>query len=394
MKKKILSLALALTMCLGLTVPAFAAESEWKLEVPGKSNAQVFVGKKTFTFRDCGFYDYDMITHEQVFYKEDDRQWTVENVCVLAKGDTAVFTYTYKPQESTGQGAFSGSGISSPVFQMIAWSDPDGDGVYDKRLIKERDLDNYDYAEDGYCDLLPEDRYEVLPAGFDAKNNPTVVAWQYQSSWSERGGVDEEQNYEEVRLSADRLLELFGPNTLVGIYEGDLYISDPAEMDWFILVEGNVQPTTPTEPEKPVEPEVKTANPTNDKLEVNGAAQNPTVYKIGGSNYFKIRDVAAVLNGTEKQFAVGYSGGKVTVTSGQPYEATGKELAGAPAAAKEASPSKDAIVIDGVETSLTVYKIGGSNYFKLRDLGKALNFYVGWEAGRGVYIETDKPYSK
>ncbi len=159
-----------------------------------------------------------------------------------------------------------------------------------------------------------------------------------------------------------------------------------------IPVEPDPEPTTPVQPQQPAAETI--ANPTNDKLEVNGAAQNPTVYKIGGSNYFKIRDVAAVLNGTGKQFAVGYSGGKVTVTSGQPYEATGKELAGAPAAAKEASPSNDAIVIDGVETSLTVYKIGGSNYFKLRDLGKALNFYVGWEAGQGVYIETDKPYSK
>ena len=156
------------------------------------------------------------------------------------------------------------------------------------------------------------------------------------------------------------------------------------------------QPTTPTEPTTPAQPEkpagTKTANPTNDKLEVNGAAQNPTVYKIGGSNYFKIRDVAAVLNGTEKQFAVGYSGGKVTVTSGQPYEATGKELAGAPAAAKDASPSNDAIVIDGVETSLTVYKIGGSNYFKLRDLGKALDFNVGYSGGQ-VTIDTSKSYS-
>ena len=40
------------------------------------------------------------------------------------------------------------------------------------------------------------------------------------------------------------------------------------------------------------------------------------------------------------------------------------------------------------------YKINGSNYFKLRDLGKALDFYVGWSADRGVYIETDKPYSE
>ena len=173
------------------------------------------------------------------------------------------------------------------------------------------------------------------------------------------------------------------------------YVISKAYMD-MLIAEGfavkmtPVQPTTPIEPEKPAE--VKTANPTNDKLVVNGAKRTPTVYKIGGSNYFQIRDVAAVLNGTEKQFSVGYSGGKVTVTSGQPYEATGKELAGAPAAAKNASPSKDAIVIDGVETSLTVYKIGGSNYFKLRDLGKALDFNVGYSGGQ-VTIDTSKSYS-
>ena len=132
----------------------------------------------------------------------------------------------------------------------------------------------------------------------------------------------------------------------------------------------------------------ETANPTNDKLTVDGVEQTPTVYKIGGSNYFKIRDVAAVLNGTEKQFSVGYSNGKVTVTSGQPYEATGKELAGAPSESRTASRSSDSIIIDGTEASLTVYKIGGSNYFKLRDLGKALDFQVDWAAGQGVMIET------
>ena len=381
MKKKTLSLTLALALCLGLTVPAFAAESKWKLEVPGKSNAQVFVGKKTFTLRDCGFYDYDPTIDETVFYKEDDRQWTVENVCVLAKGDTAVLTYTYKPKESTDDQLIYGSSYSGEDFNLTAWSDPDGDGVYDKRTIEINysDEDDYSNGQKGYADLLPENGYKALPIGSIWTGNP----------WSAYVSCDEEGRHE-VRLSADRVLELFGPNTLVGILNSNISTSDTAEMDWFILVEGNTTPTTPTEPEKPAD--TKTANPTNDKLEVNGAAQNPTVYKIGGSNYFKIRDVAAVLNGTEKQFAVGYSGGKVTVTSGQPYEVTGKELAGAPAAAKEASPSNDAIVIDGVETSLTVYKIGGSNYFKLRDLGKALDFNVGYSGGQ-VTIDTSKSYS-
>ncbi len=155
---------------------------------------------------------------------------------------------------------------------------------------------------------------------------------------------------------------------------------------------GSTTPITPEQPEKPAEAK---AMPTNDKLTCDGEPQNATVYKIGSSNYFKIRDLAAILNGTEKQFSVGYDGAAkaVTATSGQPYESTGKELAGAAAGGERtAQVSNDAIYINGEEAKVSVYKIGGSNYFKLRDLGKALDFYVGYEAGKGMYIETDKSY--
>lgn len=153
--------------------------------------------------------------------------------------------------------------------------------------------------------------------------------------------------------------------------------------------------TTPDQPTKPAKPE--TASPTNDKLEVNGTAANPTVYKIGGSNYFKIRDVAALLNGTEKQFAVGYDGAlsSVTATTGQGYDKQAGDLAGAATGGNQtAAVSNDAIYVDGQKVEAEVYKINGSNYFKLRDLGRALNFYVGWSAERGMYIETDKPYAE
>ena len=156
--------------------------------------------------------------------------------------------------------------------------------------------------------------------------------------------------------------------------------------------------TAPVQPEQPQQPAAETvAAPTNDKLTVNGTAANPTVYKINGSNYFKIRDVAALLNGTEKQFAVGYDGGKnaVTATTGQGYAKQAGDLAGAPSGGSQsAEASNDAIYVNGEKITAEVYKIGGSNYFKLRDLGKALNFYVGWSADRGMYIETDKPYSE
>ncbi len=143
------------------------------------------------------------------------------------------------------------------------------------------------------------------------------------------------------------------------------------------------------------QPSLKTANPSNDKLTVNGAEATPTVYNIDNSNYFKIRDVAALLNGTEKQFSVGYDGEKqsVTATTGQGYDKLPTDLAGAPAGAGEAKASGDAIYVNGAKITPEVYNINGNNYFKLRDLGEALDFYIGWSLERGVYIETDKPYA-
>jgi len=176
----------------------------------------------------------------------------------------------------------------------------------------------------------------------------------------------------------------------LGIYLDEWYgIAWMCESDYAKLV--------PLDNGQPQQPAGTTASPTNDKLEVNGNAADPTVYKIGDSNYFKIRDVAALLNGTEKQFAVGYDGSKnaVTATTGQGYDKQSGDLTGAPAGGSQtADPSNDAIYVNGEKIAVEVYKINGSNYFKLRDLGKALDFYVGWSADRGMYIETNKAYSE
>ena len=103
-----------------------------------------------------------------------------------------------------------------------------------------------------------------------------------------------------------------------------------------------------------------------------------------------------MLNGTEKQFSVGYDGTKnaVTATTGESYDMQSGDLEGPAKGGRSAAASNDAIYVNGEKITAEVYKINGSNYFKLRDLGRALDFYVGWSADRGMYIETGKPYSE
>lgn len=144
----------------------------------------------------------------------------------------------------------------------------------------------------------------------------------------------------------------------------------------------------------PFQVAVYTAMPTNDQLSVNGQVQTPTIYKINDSNYFKIRDIAALLSGSGKQFEVGYDAAiGVTITTGQAYTTTGTELTGsATGGNKNAFPSNDKLYKNGQPLELTVYKIDGSNYFKLRDLGQALDFYVGYDPATGVTISGDRGY--
>ncbi len=135
--------------------------------------------------------------------------------------------------------------------------------------------------------------------------------------------------------------------------------------------------------------------PTSQRLTVNGVEKATEIYNIDGSNYFKLRDLAMLLNGTGSQFGVGFARNTIIVQTGAAYESVGGELAIPPAdemrkKAESAVNGSQSIEINGEKADLIAFNIGGNNFFKLRDLGKALGFNVGWDGASSTMIVTSR----
>lgn len=111
------------------------------------------------------------------------------------------------------------------------------------------------------------------------------------------------------------------------------------------------------------------------------------------TNYVKLRDVAWGLQFTSRRFDVSYDGSTV-ITTGAEYQLVGGEVT-YPTAAGSVRPYTAVLTVDGVGAHVDALLItqpgqqDGSFYYKLRDLGDAIGFGVGWSPERGVYLETE-----
>lgn len=152
------------------------------------------------------------------------------------------------------------------------------------------------------------------------------------------------------------------------------------------------------EQEEPVEDEKAIALPTPSKVLVNGESVDFEAYNINDNNYFKLRDIAAAVNGSEKQFEVSWSAedNAISLISGQAYTLTGGELEKSENAGnQEAVLTKSGVILDGEQVQLTAYNIDGFNYFKLRDLAKALQIGITWDAETNtIGIDTSIGYEE
>lgn len=125
------------------------------------------------------------------------------------------------------------------------------------------------------------------------------------------------------------------------------------------------------------------ATPTTSKLFVNDREINLEAYNIEGYNYFRLRDMALMLRGTNKPFDVVWDENTRTIiiSSGVDYASSGEDFARSdnPKPSKY-TPIKPEIMIDGRKTEFTAYTINDYSYFKLRDIAETFNLGVSWDA--------------
>lgn len=198
-----------------------------------------------------------------------------------------------------------------------------------------------------------------------------------------------------INLNIETELEVIESNGTKlenGVYSWDL-------LDMLALDEGNLcyieyKPGEYSTKDS-FQPENVTASPTNAKVTVNGKEISFDAYNINGNNYFKLRDVAFALSGSEKQFEVEWDESKraINLISDYTYSLVGGEMLKGDGVKKNGRLNKSPVYKDGEKVNLTGYNINGNNYFKLRDLGFAFDTSVMWDSlTKTIIIDTSNGY--
>lgn len=133
--------------------------------------------------------------------------------------------------------------------------------------------------------------------------------------------------------------------------------------------------------------EVKTVDvkATTQKVKLDGKDVVIYGYNIDGYNYFKLRDLAAVLKDSKAKFGVEYKDALVTLTKGTDYKVAETDQKEVKAMSK-GMLTNDKVMVGDKALTATAYKVDDSNYYKLRDLGEALGFGVDFDKATNTVL--------
>lgn len=422
--KRVYSLALSLAMALILAVPACAEIYDYKVE-SGKLRFDAATG----TIISCGSSVRSVSIPSEIY-----------GVPVTAIGEKAfqgcgMLTNVEIPATITkiGQGAFSGcrqlTSITIPG-NVLTLADPSDEfnGIFQdcynlesvtiagimKRIpsytfknchsLKSVTLE-YGIEEIGSCAFYNCDSLESLTLP-DSIRSIETLAFQYCPALTELTlGSGLQVIEQDAFYETPNLLTLYFRGNAPAATAGMVGYKGLADGAIVYYPAGSSGWTTPTWngyvtrsyvlPGSTPAPETVTAAPTTSAVLVNGQKVAFDAYNINGNNYFKLRDLALTLSSTDARFDVVWSQdlGAVLMTSDKSYTPVGGEMRTGSSLNQTGVTNSSKVYLDGQSVDLTAYTILGNNYFKLRDIGKLLNFSVEWDgANQRIMIDTGKPY--
>ena len=176
------------------------------------------------------------------------------------------------------------------------------------------------------------------------------------------------------------------------VKEGEKKLEEVKKDGKEVKEEAKEKITEAKEKAKEIKKEVKTVDvkATTQKVKLDGKDVVIYGYNIDGYNYFKLRDLAAVLKDSKAKFGVEYKDALVTLTKGADYKVAESDQKEVKAMSK-GMLTNDKVMVGDKALTATAYKVDNSNYYKLRDLGKELGFGVGYdEATKSVLLTSGK----
>lgn len=139
------------------------------------------------------------------------------------------------------------------------------------------------------------------------------------------------------------------------------------------------------------------ASPTASIVYVNNVPVDFQSYFIGDNNYFKLRDLAMILRGSEQSFEVDWheTSRQITLTSQKDYTPVGGEFNHSMEGQQPYNQMIQEIEVDAMTLRMNSYLIGGNNYFKLRDIATIVDFGVTWDStSNNIHINTKESYQR
>ncbi len=142
----------------------------------------------------------------------------------------------------------------------------------------------------------------------------------------------------------------------------------------------------------PVQAEGTTAIPSRQQVTLNGENVRIGAYNLEDENYFKLRDLAALLKDTSARFNVYYSesSNSVGIFPGDGYQPILGDLAMNPDQVTTGISSPQTLLVDNDPVSIKAFNINDNNYYRLRDIARFIDLSVDYNANTDtVVLETD-----